>query len=172
MPSALTAAAVTTISKSILFCVAVVVGAHFPSSNLHFFFCVFVVYIAKKIPFFKNLNVFFYSSVFFTEKSPFETQLTRKTTRLRMRFCVWLSVRVCVHQSVLGWLPMCWFLLTNLYGFFFTVCECVLGEKFAMSSPRALVCVVCIVSSLLNFICSCLFVCYLTNFTYILKAYG
>lgn len=56
--------------------------------------------------------------------------------------------------------------------FFFTVCECVLGEKLAMSSPRALVCVVCIVSSLLNFICSCLFVCYLTNFTYILKAYG
>lgn len=31
---------------------------------------------------------------------------------------------------------MCWFLLTNLNGFFFTVCECVLGEKFAMSSAR------------------------------------
>lgn len=108
--------AATTISKSILFCVAVV-GALFSLSNFHSFF-VCLSYILRRYP---SSNF----KWFFSEMLPFETQLTRKTTRLRMR--VW----VCDCTSIgTGWLPMCWFLLTNLYGFFYCVFACFGGKSW------------------------------------------
>lgn len=95
----------------------------------------FVVYIAKKIPFFKNLNVFFTLLFFFTEKSPFETQLTRKTTRLRMRFGVFECESLCTSIGT-GMIANVLVFAHKFVWIFFTVCECILGEKFAMSSAR------------------------------------